>query len=126
MFLIHHPHLFPLLLSIYVLATSINSQPNFFAHNCSSSSNNNTSNSTNFSTDLSNLLSNLSSKATVNSFYSLSSNQVYSLYLCRGDVSSGTCNTCVKNATQNIRQRCGSNKTAIIWYDECMLRYSDL
>jgi hypothetical protein len=71
-------------------------------------------------------LSSLSSKASLNSFYADSSNGIYSLYLCRGDVSSNTCQTCINNATREIQRRCASNGTAIIWYDDqCMLRYSN-
>ncbi|RVW86344.1 Cysteine-rich receptor-like protein kinase 25 [Vitis vinifera] len=37
-----------------------------------------------------------------------------------------TCQNCVKTASQEIQKRCQSNKTAIIWYDECIVRYSNL
>ncbi|KAM4101973.1 hypothetical protein ACB094_05G187200 [Castanea mollissima] len=74
------------------------------------------------------LLDSLSSKASQNySFYNDSSNTVvYGLYLCRGDVSNETCQSCVSYATQDITSKCPSNKIAIIWYEECMLRYSNL
>ncbi|KAK0578916.1 hypothetical protein LWI29_018329 [Acer saccharum] len=80
---------------------------------------------TNYISYLDSLLDTLSSKASVNTFYNESSDGVYILFLCRGDVSVATCQTCVKNASQVIRQRCSTNKTAIIWYDQCMLRYSN-
>nr|POF23381.1 cysteine-rich receptor-like protein kinase 25 [Quercus suber] len=44
----------------------------------------------------------------------------------RGDVSNSTCQSCVSYATQDITTRCPSNNSAIIWYDECMLRYSNV
>ncbi|KAF9672200.1 hypothetical protein SADUNF_Sadunf11G0015900 [Salix dunnii] len=84
----------------------------------------NSTENTNYASNLSALLSSLSSKASLNSFYEDSSNGIYSLYLCRGDVSNNTCQTCINNATVEIQRQCASNGTAIIWYDECMLRYS--
>ncbi|KAL2473888.1 Cysteine-rich receptor-like protein kinase 10 [Forsythia ovata] len=50
---------------------------------------------------------------------------VYGLFLCRGDVNTDICEKCVKIATTEILQRCPNRKWAIIWYDECMLRYSN-
>ncbi|KAK2988004.1 hypothetical protein RJ640_011267 [Escallonia rubra] len=48
------------------------------------------------------------------------------LALCRGDVSSTDCKSCVVEASVKIRRRCPSNKAAIIWYDNCLLKYSDM
>ena len=79
----------------------------------------------NYKTDLATLLDSLSSKASTNTFYNDTLNQIYSLYLCRGDLNTTTCQSCVKTAAQEILKECESNKTAIIWYDECMLRYSN-
>ncbi|KDP25874.1 hypothetical protein JCGZ_22904 [Jatropha curcas] len=51
--------------------------------------------------------------------------QAYGLALCRGDVSTSDCKTCVVEASSEIRKRCPYNKAAIIWYDNCLLKYSD-
>ncbi|KAL3740632.1 hypothetical protein ACJRO7_021840 [Eucalyptus globulus] len=51
--------------------------------------------------------------------------QVYGLFLCRGDVDSATCSNCVATGKQDILQRCPNRRVSVIWYDECMLRYSD-
>ncbi|KAJ9176949.1 hypothetical protein P3X46_012208 [Hevea brasiliensis] len=51
--------------------------------------------------------------------------QSYGLALCRGDVSSSDCKTCVAEASGEIRKRCPYNKAAIIWYDYCLFKYSD-
>ncbi|KAM4113028.1 hypothetical protein ACJW30_05G186800 [Castanea mollissima] len=51
---------------------------------------------------------------------------IYSLYLCRGDVSNESCKSCVISATREIINWCPSSTEAIIWYDECMLRYADV
>ncbi|KAM7275511.1 hypothetical protein ACFE04_017377 [Oxalis oulophora] len=48
----------------------------------------------------------------------------YGLALCRGDVSESECKTCVTNATVAIAQRCKYETSAIIWYDNCELKYS--
>ncbi|KAK4857521.1 hypothetical protein QYF36_001998 [Acer negundo] len=86
---------------------------------------NDTAATKNYISKLDSVLNSLPTKASVNSFYNESSEGVYILFLCRGDVSAATCQTCVKNATQVIRQQCSSNRTAIIWYNECMLHYSN-
>ncbi|KAL2993337.1 hypothetical protein AAZX31_10G104800 [Glycine max] len=45
--------------------------------------------------------------------------------MCRGDVSNHTCQECIKTATQQITVRCLNSKEALIWYHECMVRYSN-
>ncbi|TXG47200.1 hypothetical protein EZV62_026494 [Acer yangbiense] len=108
-----------ILCAIFGLMSSITCQSTYNSHDCSGIATNN------YISNLDSLLNSLSSKASTNTFYNDTSNGIYSLFLCRGDVSTATCQTCVKNASVIIRHRCPSNKTAIIWYDECMLRYSD-
>ncbi|KAI3909855.1 hypothetical protein MKW92_048510, partial [Papaver armeniacum] len=51
---------------------------------------------------------------------------VYGSLQCRPDLaSSSMCPRCVKVATQEITDRCPNSKQAIIWYAECMVRYSN-
>ncbi|XP_042478706.1 putative receptor-like protein kinase At4g00960 isoform X1 [Macadamia integrifolia] len=76
------------------------------------------------------LLSYLSSNASLsinNGFYSLTVGQnrdeVYGLFLCRGDVEHSTCQDCVETAVVEVRQRCAANQQAITWYEECMVKY---
>ncbi|KAF8030656.1 hypothetical protein BT93_E2945 [Corymbia citriodora subsp. variegata] len=52
--------------------------------------------------------------------------RAYGLFLCRGDVNASTCSDCVANATQVILQKCPNQRVSVIWYDECMLRYSNV
>ncbi|CAK8536556.1 unnamed protein product [Lathyrus sativus] len=52
--------------------------------------------------------------------------RAYGLSLCRGDVSTSECKTCVLEATKEIQNLCPYNKGAIIWYDNCMFKYSDI
>ncbi|XP_028760945.1 cysteine-rich receptor-like protein kinase 10 [Neltuma alba] len=54
-----------------------------------------------------------------------SNTTVYGLFMCRGDVPLGLCHECVSNGIDELNFRCPSSKEAIIWYDMCMLRYSD-
>ncbi|KAK3430297.1 hypothetical protein EUGRSUZ_E01830 [Eucalyptus grandis] len=51
--------------------------------------------------------------------------KVYGLFLCRGDVAANLCQSCIRSATRTIIDRCPGQKEAIIWYDECLLRYSN-
>ncbi|XP_008224860.1 PREDICTED: cysteine-rich receptor-like protein kinase 10 [Prunus mume] len=91
-----------------------------------------TPNST-FQSNLNRLLSTLSSNATRPSgFYnatassSSSNDPVYGLFLCRGDVAAtDACKSCVSTATSDVFQRCPTEKQVVIWYDDCMLRYSN-
>ncbi|XP_011010160.1 PREDICTED: cysteine-rich receptor-like protein kinase 15 [Populus euphratica] len=79
------------------------------------------------------LLSSLAGNATrneINGFYNASTghdvyDQVYGLFLCRGDVSVEVCLECVKRARNDVVQLCPIEKEAIIWYDLCFLRYSN-
>ncbi|XWS12064.1 hypothetical protein CRYUN_Cryun37aG0058400 [Craigia yunnanensis] len=52
-------------------------------------------------------------------------NKAYGLALCRGDVSTPDCKTCVVEAGSEIGKLCPYNKGAIIWYDNCLLKYSN-
>ena len=127
MFSLHGSKDFLLILfSVCALSSTINSQPTYDYHFCLDQSNE-TSN-TYYQSNLTILLDSLSSKASQNySFYNESSNiGIYALFLCRGDVSNSTCLTCVSYTYQDITTRCPSNKSAIRWYDQCMLRYSDV
>ena len=127
MFSLHNTTAFTLLLfAVFSITSSINSQPTYNDNICLDQSNQTTS--ANYQSNLTVLLNSLSSKASQNySFYNDSSNiGIYGLFLCRGDVSNITCQSCVSYATRDITTRCPSNNSAIIWYDECMLRYSNV
>lgn len=43
--------------------------------------------------------------------------------LCRGDVTSSACQTCLRNASQKLLKVCRSIE-AIIWYERCQIHYS--
>ncbi|XP_077211037.1 antimicrobial ginkbilobin-2-like protein [Tasmannia lanceolata] len=96
-------------------------------HFCSSS-NTYTANGP-YAKNLNQLLSSLSIKVPPTGFGLGSVGQglgrVNGLSLCRGDVSSADCKTCVVDATSEIRQLCPYNEEAILWYDNCLLHYSN-
>ncbi|MCL7026820.1 hypothetical protein MKW94_000639, partial [Papaver nudicaule] len=52
---------------------------------------------------------------------------VYGSFQCRGDLTLEDCQGCVKIGAEEIKEndRCPISKQAFIWYDECMLRYSN-
>ncbi|XP_062162375.1 cysteine-rich receptor-like protein kinase 10 isoform X2 [Alnus glutinosa] len=89
-----------------------------------------TPNST-YQSNLYQLLSFLSTNATrEDGFYNTTvgqnaSNLVYGLFLCRGDLTTQNCQECVATATQDVINQCPIEKEAVIWYEECMIRYSD-
>ncbi|KOM49884.1 hypothetical protein LR48_Vigan08g071100 [Vigna angularis] len=52
-------------------------------------------------------------------------NTVYGLYNCRGDVVGYFCQFCVSNAAREIPQHCPNSVSAMVWYDFCILKYSN-
>ncbi|KAL2931588.1 Cysteine-rich receptor-like protein kinase 10 [Bienertia sinuspersici] len=91
-------------------------------------------NNSRYQANLDTVFRSMSSNSTTNSigFYATSvangtSDAVYGLYLCRGDQNATSCNDCVKTATATDLPKtyCPNRKVAVIWYDECMVRYSN-
>nr|GMD92999.1 cysteine-rich receptor-like protein kinase 10 [Ipomoea batatas] len=89
--------------------------------------------SSTYGQNLNSLLSDLSSNSRrENGFYNSSAgahdgsgNTVYGLFMCRADVSTADCHTCVDEACGYIPLLCSKIKTVIAWYSNCMLRYSN-
>ncbi|KAL3522068.1 hypothetical protein ACH5RR_014902 [Cinchona calisaya] len=85
-----------------------------------------------YKSNLNSILSKLPSVAslpTTNGFYNFfldsGSSGSSGLFLCRGDVGPDVCGRCVTNASIQILKLCPDQKVAVIWYDYCLLRYSD-
>ncbi|KAJ4703256.1 Cysteine-rich receptor-kinase-like protein [Melia azedarach] len=83
-----------------------------------------------YQVNLNRLLPSLSTKTSINYGFVNASNGVNSgtvnaMALCRGDVKPATCRGCINNSTRELRKSCPNQKEAIIWYDYCMLRYSN-
>ncbi|XP_050262508.1 cysteine-rich repeat secretory protein 38-like [Quercus robur] len=91
-----------------------------------------TGNYTSNSTDranLSTLLSSMYSTTEIDyGFYNFSAgespNKVNAIVLCRGDVSTDVCRTCINESSSTLLQSCPNQKEAIIWAEKCALRYS--
>ncbi|XP_058092162.1 cysteine-rich receptor-like protein kinase 44 isoform X2 [Magnolia sinica] len=113
----------PLLLFIFHLPTSI-LQP--LSTDCPNTANY-TTNST-FGTNLNLLLSSLSTNALLtgysNNTIGDNPNRIYGLAQCRGDNTPDKCRDCLNTASEEIIAEC-PNRTAIIWYERCLLHYSN-
>ncbi|XP_027364910.1 cysteine-rich receptor-like protein kinase 10 [Abrus precatorius] len=99
--------------------------PVYLSHNCS---NNETITTTDtaFLLNLRTLLSSLSSNATAKTgFFKTTVHTLTGLFMCRGDLSSTLCQLCIQTATQRISSECPFSKEAIVWFDHCLLRYSN-
>ncbi|EOY28586.1 Cysteine-rich RLK 29, putative [Theobroma cacao] len=86
--------------------------------------------SSTYEANLNRVLSSFSSNtANDYGFYNISSGQgsegANAIALCRGDVNSGGCLDCINNAATDLRNLCSNEKEAIIWYENCLLRYTN-
>ncbi|XP_068322772.1 cysteine-rich receptor-like protein kinase 10 [Pyrus communis] len=119
-----------LIFSIFTLPSFLTSTEAGYLYHICPNTTTFTPNST-FQSNLNRLLSNLLSNANRSTgFYNVTvqttNNAVYGLFLCRGDVvGTDVCETCVATATTEAPQRCPVEKQVVIWYDDCLLRYSD-
>ncbi|XP_051128446.1 cysteine-rich receptor-like protein kinase 44 [Andrographis paniculata] len=86
-------------------------------------------NGSRYKTNLDNILSTLPTKIDTNGFYNASAGRapetVYVLFLCRGDVPASICRQCASYAIAEVFKFCPDQKGAIVYYDQCMLRYSN-
>ncbi|GMH05352.1 hypothetical protein Nepgr_007192 [Nepenthes gracilis] len=84
-----------------------------------------------YQTNLNSVLTSLSSNSTTQSGFHYTyagdggASTVYGIFLCRGDDTEDVCRTCVATAVEAIQQNCTNRKQAVIWYDVCMIRYSN-
>jgi hypothetical protein len=53
-----------------------------------------------------------------------SPDKVSAIVLCSPDISSNECRSCIKESSYKLLQSCPYQKEAIIWTDNCSLRYS--
>ncbi|KAK9714894.1 hypothetical protein RND81_06G128600 [Saponaria officinalis] len=108
------------------------SQPTYLYSICPN--NTSSSNNTQYQTNLNTLFHSLSANATTNptgfhytSVAPFTRDAVHGLFLCRGDQNVTTCSSCVSTATSDLQDtNCPNRKVAMTWYDECMVRYSDI
>ncbi|KAJ0454371.1 putative non-specific protein-tyrosine kinase RLK-Pelle-DLSV family [Helianthus annuus] len=118
----------PLLFFCFNLLTLISqSQSRFLDTRCEGS--NYTANST-YETNLNFAVSSLAAATTAtNGFFNRSVGQapdeVNALVLCRGDVEPDTCRQCVNDSFGRAKLYCPYRKVATVWFDDCMLRFSN-
>ncbi|KAE9467723.1 hypothetical protein C3L33_00392, partial [Rhododendron williamsianum] len=72
----------------------------------------------------------MNAAALTSGFYSFTAARddaaAYGLLLCHGDLSPADCLDCIVFATQDVPKLCLRANRVTIWYDECMLRYSNV
>ena len=118
-----------LLFSLFLVTTIIaftSGAPTFLYTYCPTT--NTTTLSSSARSQINSLLSNLSSSANLSSTPAsdyLTSTPINAQYLCRGDIDPPTCRDCVAFASTDLPKKCPTGTDAIIWYDECKVRYSN-
>ncbi|KAJ6885620.1 hypothetical protein NC651_026297 [Populus alba x Populus x berolinensis] len=88
-----------------------------------------TTNST-YQANLNQLLTSIYTNTEINNgFYNFSYGQdadtVYSIALCRPDISPGACRSCIRNASDSLVRNCTNFVEAIGGLDDCMVRYAN-
>ncbi|XP_015935975.1 LOW QUALITY PROTEIN: cysteine-rich repeat secretory protein 38-like [Arachis duranensis] len=111
-----------LLLLVQTCHGAANDNPPLF-HFCSNTGN--YTPYTPYESNLKILINSLIYKTPSTGFGQFQNQQAYGLALCRGDASVGDCKTCVTDAAKELRSLCPYNKGAVIWYDNCEVKYSD-
>ncbi|KAK9946159.1 hypothetical protein M0R45_011636 [Rubus argutus] len=117
--------LFNLLL---LISTVTQDYPPFLYTFCFSDKGNYSTNSI-YHTNLNQLLSSLPSSSNGYGFYNSSRGQnpdkAYAIGLCRGDIKPDDCGSCLNDVRYLLIKACPSQKEAIGWYQNCMLRFSN-
>uniref|UniRef100_UPI0005C80D3B cysteine-rich repeat secretory protein 38-like n=1 Tax=Fragaria vesca subsp. vesca TaxID=101020 RepID=UPI0005C80D3B len=100
-------------------------------HFCSNDKGNYTTTNS-YRTNLNHLLSSLpSTNGNGFGFYNSSyggnttSDAIYAIGMCKGDINNTTCLQCLNASRSALMEPCPIQKEAIIWYDSCMLCYSN-
>uniref|UniRef100_A0A2P2L5A4 Uncharacterized protein MANES_16G014000 n=1 Tax=Rhizophora mucronata TaxID=61149 RepID=A0A2P2L5A4_RHIMU len=119
------------LLPLFFLNSSYFAEADILYHNCSDSFTRNSP----YEVNLKGLLASLSSDSTSSKYNhydgfkiedaGTQTDKVYGLFLCRGDLSNDVCKHCVREAGQVVSQLCLFAKVAIVFLEECILRYSN-
>ncbi|KAI3863329.1 hypothetical protein MKX03_020144, partial [Papaver bracteatum] len=108
--------------NLLIIIQYTTAQPNYIYHFCYGD--NFTTGST-FEANLNRLFPSVIRNRYDNATVGLNPDIVYGSIQCRGDVTLDTCQSCLDFGTRDINDRCPNSKKAIIWFDTCMLRYSN-
>ncbi|KAI4332889.1 hypothetical protein L6164_017763 [Bauhinia variegata] len=118
-----------LLLMTWLSHQIVSQQPLYYHHFCLNITQDQDAPDDNYQANLVTLLSSLSSSAGNGDGFNKTAidSNAYGLYLCQGDIDASHCKSCISTATEEILWRCPKDRysSAIIWYDICMLRYSN-
>ncbi|PWA52239.1 receptor-like protein kinase [Artemisia annua] len=113
------------LVFIYLFSTPTLSQNDFLTRTCETAAHRTSMFEKNLDTTLS-VLPNTNSGF---GFFNYSTGQgidtVNSIALCRGDINSDECQSCLSSAIVNLRYGCPNQKEATVYYDYCLLKYSN-
>ncbi|KAL8136699.1 hypothetical protein V2J09_002700 [Rumex salicifolius] len=98
--------------------------PTYFTEACRTKYGNYTTNGT-YESNLKSVLISLqaSNASSSNTSTGSGADMVYGQYYCRGDISTQLCRDCIKEAAVAIFTNCSNFKGAVMWYEECTLRY---
>ncbi|WCJ20312.1 cysteine-rich RLK (RECEPTOR-like protein kinase) 25 [Euphorbia peplus] len=122
-----NPFALSLNLSLFLSLTIVTAAQTYLHHICLNTSSF-AINST-YQNNIDSVLTSLSKNTYVQAGFSLDSSgnppdEVFGLSLCTAGISIDICKNCASNATKSIVQRCPEERSAIVWYDECFLKYS--
>lgn len=82
-----------------------------------------------FAKNLNMTLNSLASNASVSKLYNTSSgndpDKVFALYMCLDYLSPNSCHDCINRAQSDIVNICPDSKEAVVWEEDCQLRYSN-
>ncbi|KAL5702968.1 hypothetical protein ACHQM5_028119 [Ranunculus cassubicifolius] len=120
---------FLVLLTLFIVASAMTDAAIYQSHFCSNTSGLYTNSST-YQSNINRVLFGQVRNSIPDSGFSTGTigeddDRVYGLGLCRADVAPQSCQTCIYNASADILPRCLTRKEAFIWYDQCMVRYSN-
>ncbi|KAJ1698448.1 hypothetical protein LUZ63_006960 [Rhynchospora breviuscula] len=128
------PHLVLAFFSIFLLALlhSPNVNADTMVYYFCGSTGNYTANTT-YDFNLRTLLTNLTTGATNSttnfgfsrSIVGSNPSEIFGVVLCRGDVNNSDCYSCLSQATQDIQNLCPYKKESTIYYDTCILHFSN-
>ncbi|XP_042386689.1 uncharacterized protein LOC121978406 [Zingiber officinale] len=121
-------YLLSFLIIFYFNPAVTTNDPNFLWNLCPTDANYTISSA--FHNNLILLLASLSSSATAatgfhNDTMGRPPDQAFGLALCRGDLSLSDCQGCLSASVTQITHSCPTGMSSAIWYDICMLRYSN-
>ncbi|XP_057428434.1 cysteine-rich receptor-like protein kinase 44 isoform X1 [Lotus japonicus] len=130
----NHHHLVTILFSLFGITSLLSTfaeseqQPIYNYNYCPQ--NTTFDSTTTFQTNLRVLLSSLiATSQTYASYYSSinpgTKDVANGQFLCRADVSSAVCDNCITAAAGELSRRCPNKSQSIVWYDECMLGYTN-